>query len=126
MKIHLRQRKQAKEGSISLYLEIYKGTTTNKKGKIVGLRDYEYLHLSLIDKPRNPIDKQHNKDTLKLAENIKAKRELDIQNGEYGFSNNFKDKTNFIEYFRELTKKHLKIKGTYDHWDCVLKQIIKF
>src|ERR1017187_2139711 len=113
MKIHLRQRKQAKEGSISLYLEIYKGTTTNKKGKIVGLRDYEYLNLYLIDKPRNPIDKQHNKDTLKLAENIKAKRELEIQSGEYGFKNDFKQSTNFIEYFREQTEKRLQTKGNY-------------
>ncbi len=74
MKIHLRQRKQTKKGNISLYLEIYKGTTKNANGKIVGNRDYEYLDLYLVDKPRTPIDKQHNKETLKLAENKSKKR----------------------------------------------------
>src|ERR1035437_9296997 len=98
MKVHLRQRKQAKEGSNSLYLEIYKGRTSTPDGKTKPVRDYEYLNLYLIDKPRNPIDKQHNKDTLKLAENIKAKRELEIQSGQYGFTSGFKQSSNFIEY----------------------------
>ena len=80
MKIHLRERKQTKDGKISLYLEFYKGTTITKQGKITGLRNYEYLDLYLIDKPRNPFDKQHNKDTRKLAESIKAKREIEIKN----------------------------------------------
>lgn len=126
MKVHLRQRQHSKQGSISLYLEIYKGTTTTAEGKIKPVRDYEYLNLYLVKNPRTPIDKQQNKDTLKLAENIKAKRELEIQNGEYGFSNNFKNKTNFIEYFREQTEKRLQSKGTYGHWDSVLKQLINF
>ena len=78
MKVHLRQRKQTKSGSISLFLEIYKGTTTSSEGKVKNLRDYEYLNLYLIDKAKTPIDKQHNKDTLHLAESIKAKRELEI------------------------------------------------
>ena len=78
MKVHLRQRKQTKDGSISLFLEIYKGTTTTPEGKVKNLRDYEYLNLYLIDKPKTPIDKQSNKDNLQLAESIKAKRELEI------------------------------------------------
>jgi len=48
MKVHLRQRKQTKDGSISLYLEIYKGTITDATGKLKTLRDYEYLNLYLV------------------------------------------------------------------------------
>src|SRR5687768_7448291 len=103
MKVHLRQRKQTKDGSISLYLEIYKGTTTTPAGKVKGVRGYEYLNLYLIDKPRSPLDKQQNKDTLELAESIKAKRELEIKNGLYGFASDFKQNTNFIDYFKALT-----------------------
>lgn len=126
MKVHLRQRKQTKDGSISLYLEIYKGTTQNKKGKTVGVRSYEYLDLYLIDKPRNPVDKQHNKDTLGIAEGVKAKRELEIKNGQYGFVNEFKQDSNFIAYFRDQTDKRKQSLGNYGNWDSALKHLIKY
>jgi integrase/recombinase XerD len=126
MKVHLRQRKQTKSGSISLFLEIYKGTTTTPDGKVKNLRDYEYLNLYLIDKPKTTIDKQQNKETLQLAESIKAKRELEIKNGLYGFANEFKQSTNFIDYFTELMEKRKQSKGNYGNWDSTLKHLIKF
>jgi integrase/recombinase XerD len=126
MKVHLRKRKQTKSGSISLYLEIYKGTTTSSDGKVKNLRDYEYLNLYLIDKPKTPIDKQHNKDTLGLAKSIKSKRELEIKNGLYGFTNDFKLSTNFIDYFKEQTEKRLQSDGNYGNWESSLKHLIRF
>lgn len=115
MKVFLRQRKQTRNGTISLYLEIYKGYAETKDGKRKPIRDYEYLDLYLIDKPRNPIDKQQNKENLNLAESIKAKRELEIKNGTYGFTNEFKKQTNFIEYFRNLVNKK-ETKGNLGNW----------
>jgi integrase/recombinase XerD len=125
MKVHLRQRKQTKTGSISLFLEIYKGTTTTPEGKIKNLRDYEYLNLYLIDKPKTPIDKQSNKETLQLAKSIKAKRELEIKNGLYGFTNEFKKQTNFIEYFTALVNKK-ETKGNYGNWYSTLLHLMAF
>jgi integrase len=115
MKVFLRQRKQTRNGTISLYLEIYKGYAETKDGKRKPIRDYEYLDLYLIDKPRNPIDKQQNKENLNLAESLKAKRELEIKNGTYGFTNEFKKQTNFIEYFRNLVNKK-ETKGNLGNW----------
>lgn len=126
MKVHLRQRKQTKDGSISLFLEIYKGTTTTADGKVKNLRDYEYLNLYLIDKPKTPIDKQSNKDTLLLAKSIRAKRELEIKNGLYGFTNEFKQSTNFIDYFTDQMEKRKQSEGNYGNWDSTLKHLIKF
>ena len=126
MKVHLRQRKQTKDGSISLFLEIYKGTITSSEGKVKNLRDYEYLYLYLIDKPKTPIDKQSNKDNLQLAESIKAKRELEIKNGLYGFANEFKQSTNFIDYFTDQMEKRKQSEGNYGNWDSTLKHLIKF
>jgi hypothetical protein len=63
----------------------------------------------------NPIDKQQNKENLNLAESIKAKRELEIKNGTYGFTNEFKKQTNFIEYFRNLVNKK-ETKGNLGNW----------
>lgn len=126
MKVHLRQRKQTKDGSISLFLEIYKGTTITGDGKVKNLRDYEYLNLYLIDKPKTPLDKQTNKDNLLLAESIKSKRELEIKNGLYGFASEFKQSTNFVTYFTALMEKRNESEGNYGNWDSSLKHLIKF
>lgn len=126
MKVHLRKRQHSKTGSISLFLEIYKGTTTTPDGKVKNLRDYEYLNLYLIDKPKTPIDKQSNKDNLLLAESIKAKRELEIKNGLYGFTNDFKQNTNFIDYFKEQMEKRSDSIGNYSNWLGSLKHLTKF
>ncbi len=125
MKIFLRQRKQSKKGTISLYLEIYKGTTQTPDGKTKPIREYEYLNLYLLDKPTNPIDKQQNKENLKLAESIKAKRELEIKNGTYGFTNEFKRQTNFIQYFTNLVRKK-ETKGNYGNWYSTLLHLEAF
>jgi len=126
MKVHLRKRKQTKDGSISLYLEIYKGTTITPKGKVKNLRDYDYLNLYLIDKPKSPIDKQSNKETLELAEKIKTQRQSEIDNGNYGYTSASKEKTNFVDYFKAQMEKRKQSDGNYDNWDSTLKHLIKF
>ena len=126
MNIKLRQRKQTDKGTISLFLEIYKGTTKTPEGKTKVIRDYEYLNLYLTEKPRTPEQRQINKDNLKLAESIKAKRELEIKNGQYGFTSDFKQDTNFIEYFKSLTEKRKQSKGNYGNWDSTLKHLESF
>lgn len=126
MNVHLRQRKQSKKGSISLYLEIYKGTAKQPDGTIKVLREYEYLDLYLMAKPVTPIDKESNKETLKLAKSIKAKRELEIKNGQYGFSSNQKLNANFVEYFIDQAEERLQSKGNYENWNSTLKHFQKF
>lgn len=127
MKVHLRERKQTKNGLISLYLEIYKGTTKTPDGKTRGIRSYEYLNLYLVDKPKSILDKQNNKDTRKLAENIKVQRQNEINSNVYGFTNNeVKKSANFVEYFQKKASERLDSKGNYDNWDSTLKQFIKF
>jgi integrase/recombinase XerD len=126
MKVHLRQRKQTKTGQTSLYLEYYKGTTIGADGRQKPSREYEYLNLYLIDKARSPFDKSHNKETLQLAESIRAKRELEIRSGEYGFSSGFKTNTNFIQYFKQEAEKRYQSKGNYDNWDSAIKHLIRY
>ena len=126
MKVHLRKRKQTKDGSISLFLEIYKGTTTTPEGKVKNLRDYEYLNLYLTDKPKTPIDKQCNKETLELAEKIRNQRQSDIDNGNYGYTSQSKEKTNFVDYFKAQMEKRKQSDGNYGNWDSTLKHLIEF
>ena len=80
-------------------MDIYKGKTTTSDGKIKHLRQYEFLNLYLIDKPKTDADKNHNKHILQLANIIKNQRELGLQTHKYGFDSksDYKD-TNFYEY----------------------------
>jgi integrase/recombinase XerD len=122
MKIHLRKRKQSKNGKINLFLEFYKGYEI-RNGKASALRNYKSLDLFIYEKPSNHTEKQHNKQTLQLANSIRNKKELDIKSGIYGFNSHSKSNSNFIEYFKKLTEDRLKSKGNYGNWDSTLKHL---
>ena len=85
--VRLRQRKMS-SGNTSLYLDIY----------LNGRRTYEYLHLYLIPET-NRKDRETNRQTLLLAEAIKAKRVVEVRNGLYGFKDGYKLDTNFLDYY---------------------------
>jgi integrase len=116
MKVTLRQRK--KGSKISLYLDYY------NKSK----RKYEYLKLYLYPTPEkgslSKLEKEHNKTTLQLAETIRAKRQIEIQSGIYGFNNNTKLKASFIRYFAKLTKEREDSSpGNHGNWNSTLKHL---
>ncbi len=125
MKVFLRQRKQSTKGKTSLYLELYKGTIKTADGRVKPVREYEYLNLYLSDKPTNPIDKQQNKDYKALAENIRAKRELEIKEGQHGFIANFKGKANFIDYCKHLTQ-NKTTRGNKVNWHSTTLLLIGY
>lgn len=115
MNVALRQRQKA--GKISLYLDYY------HKGK----RQYEYLELYLFPKPLKGAlskdQKDENKKILELAENIRAKRHLEIQNGIFGFQDLTKLKGSFLRYFEYLMEKRKDSEGNYGNWDSTLKHL---
>lgn len=102
-------------GNKSLYLDIYYN----------GKRTYEFLKLYLTNS-NNPIYKDSNKKTLLFAQTIKAKRQIEIQNDTYGFSSQFKQDVNFIEYFKSLIEKKKAIFVSYDTWESTLKHLKKY
>lgn len=113
MKVTLRQREH-KTGKTSLYLDIY------HEGK----REYEYLELYLISKPKTPADRKHNKENLAMAEAIRGQRQLDFQKGLYGFRTSRKnDNQDFIAFFEKLLEERRETKSNYDNWFGTLKYI---
>jgi len=114
MKVTLRKRE--KRGSISLYFDYY------HKGR----RHYEYLRLYLILKPRTPEDRAMNKKTLQLAESVRAKRQIEIQNGVFGFNDSERINTSFLFYFKVLAEKRKASEGNYGNWNSTLKHLGKF
>ncbi len=106
MTVKLRKRKLA-NGNVSLYLDIYQS----------GKRDYEFLGLYLTK------DKTTSKETLKLAQNIQAKRQVEIQHSEHGFVPHFKKKANFVDYFERLAQGKPEDETA---WNSTLKHLQDF
>jgi len=104
MSVKLR-RKKTKQGE-SLYLDIY----TN------GKREYEFLKIQLTK------DKEANKEKMRIAESIRAKKEIEILSGDYGLTPKFKKQANFVEYFEKFQKD----KGYYSTYYCTLKHLKQF
>lgn len=113
MTVTLRQKKRKK---ISLFLDYYDG----------GNRKYEYLKLYLEPNPKTKEQREQNKKTLQLAEAIRARRQLEIQAGEFGFQDQEKLKESFIGFMRQLTEKRRASEGNYGNWDSVVKHLEKF
>ena len=102
-------------GNISLYLDIYRN----------GKREYEFLKLYLI-KERTPQDRKQNEQTLLTAQAIRSKRQIEIQNGEYGFTKQFKLETPFLQYYRKMCEERHQnpdSNGNWGNWHSCLKYL---
>lgn len=102
-------------GNISLYLDIYRN----------GKREYEFLKLYLI-KERTPQDRKQNEQTLLTAQAIRSKRQIEIQNGEYGFTKQFKQDIPFLQYYRKMCEdrhQNPDSNGNWGNWHSCLKYL---
>ncbi len=70
--------------------------------------------------------KEENKKILALAETIRSKRHLEIQNSTYDFHDKEKLKTYFIMYMEALAEKRKDSKGNYGNWDSTIKHLKKY
>lgn len=111
--IKLRKRKMA-SGNISLYLDIY----------LNGERTYEYLKLYLVPE-KNRADKEKNRTTMQLAEDVRAKRMVELRNGEFGFKSPNKEDTLFYDYYRALCEARLgkESRGNWGNWYSCLHHL---
>ncbi len=70
-------------------------------------RSYEFLKLYIYDKPKTIIEKDHNRETLQLAESIKAQKVLEFNSKKHGFVSSMSGKIGFLNYFNELVEKDM-------------------
>ena len=126
-KVTLREKKISK-GRKSLYLDFYPSIPHPKTGKPTRR---EFLKLYIFEKPKSPIDKQHNRETLVIAKSIRQKRE-NILNKPEIYSEYEKEKLKikelgekcFVEYFRTLTNERQK--SNHDNWRAALSYLENF
>lgn len=100
------RRRVLPSGNTSLYLDVY----------MKGRRKLEFLRLYLVpEKTRS--DKEKNRETIQLANAIKAKRIVEIQNNRFDFENPKEDNVKLFPYFENIAKSKSPI------WACVLSAL---
>lgn len=116
-KVKLRQKKISGNRQ-SLYLDFYPAIPHPETGE---LTRREFLGQYIVDKAKSPLDKQHNKETLQLAEQIRQKRENYLNKPEVytdyekeQLKKKEKGEKNFVVYFKELADKRKS--SNYDNW----------
>jgi len=120
-KVSLREKKISK-GRKSLYLDFYPSIPHPVSGEPTRR---EFLGLYIFEKPRTPIDKKHNVETLNIGESIRQKRE-NILNKPEIYNQYEKEQLrlkelgerSFIEYFQVLTNKRRA--SNYSNWVSAL------
>lgn len=107
VKVSLRQ-KGISKGRKSLYLDFYPAIISLKTGKSTRR---EFLNMYVVEKPTLVSDKKHKKETLRIAEAIRKKRENELNKPEIytkyeqeQLELREKGKRNFVDYFQTLAK----------------------
>lgn len=112
--VKLRQR-TLPSGNTTLYLDITQGK----------VRKFESLKLFLIPELTRE-DKRKNQETLRLAEAIRAKRLVEIVNGNYGFKPEYPTDTPFFDYYNMMCEKRLgtpESRGNWGNWFSCLHHL---
>ena len=97
MPVYLRKRKNS-DGSTSLLLDVWHN----------GKRSYEFLKECKLSNSKNPIAKQEDRKKIALAEQIRNKRALQLQSGEYDILPSFRQDIDFLAYFQAYLDKYKK------------------
>lgn len=70
------------------------------------------------------MDKYCNSETMELAENLRARRQLDIQNRNYRFISNARKTGNFMTYYYSISS--VKQESKSDNWAMSYKYLLSF
>jgi integrase len=127
IKVSLRK-KSISNGRKSLYLDFYPPIPHPETGKPTRR---EFLKLYLFEQPKGSSQKQHNKETWRLAEQIQYKRENFLNKPEIYSEYEKKqlqlkelNERNFVEYFKELAYKRKN--SNHNNWMSALKYLEDF
>jgi len=112
--VKLREKKLA-DGSSSLFLDI----------NMNGMRHKEYLKLYLVN-AKTPSERQQNKETLAVANAMRARRQLELINGEYNISRPKTEEVKFLDYYRKMCEARHKLPdsdGNWGNWHSCLRHL---
>ncbi|MEI7993407.1 MAG: phage integrase SAM-like domain-containing protein, partial [Methylococcaceae bacterium] len=122
MKITIEKRTNKVGDKQSIRLVFWYNSRRNEAGKVEHDRRNEPLDLYLHTAPKTKLEKQHNKETLQLVEQIKSKRIAEAASGQHGFTDGNKPSVNFYSFFNQVmsTKKTNESSTNYSLWEACL------
>ncbi len=121
MKVSLREKKLL-HGKRSLYLDFYPPITVEGKPT-----RREFLSLYISAKPKTELEREHNKETRALAENIRSKRQLELQANPHGFISPRRRKGDFLSFFREIVALRQKLsESALETWQSTSYHLTDF
>lgn len=127
IKVKLRQ-KSITANRQSLYLDFYPAITNPDTGQPTRR---EFLNMYIYDKPKDWVQKQHNKETSQIAEQIRQKRENNLNKPEI-YTEYEKEQLrikelgehDFVAYFKSLTNKRKD--SNRDNWVSAYHYLFTF
>lgn len=112
------------KGRKSLYLDYNPAVRVPETMKMTR---QEYLGMYIFTKPKNQIEKEYNKNTLAQAEAIRGLRVQSLINEEFGFLDNVRLQSSFLEYFKKLIPGHgPSWESAYKHFAMYVKGSCSF
>ena len=128
MKITIEKRANKAGDKQSIRLVYWYNSRRNDAGKVEHDRRNEPLNLYLHTTPSTKFEKQHNKETLQLVEQIKSKRIAEAASGQHGFTSTNTISTNFYSFFNQImeTKKTNESSKNYDLWLACLIHVKRY
>jgi len=117
MKVTVRQKPIENGSKIRLYLDIYRSKNERYKEK---------LELWLYANPSSPLERTHNTNTKNKANQIAAKRTLELQDGYYGIKTTKSKYADFVHYFEMLTRKREQTGINFNHWYSTYKHLKEY
>lgn len=122
-KVTLRRREYP-SGKVALYLDFYPPV---RNPKTMQMSRREYLGIYIHPKPSTREERKINEEKLRIAEGIRAMRELALLNEQYGFLDKTTKKMDFLKYFKGfLPKENAKWGFVYKHFSEYVKGSCKF
>jgi integrase len=128
LKITIEKRANKAGDKQSIRLVYWYNSRRNDAGKVEHDRRNEPLNLYLHTTPFTKFEKQHNKETLQLVEQIKSKRIAEAASGQHGFTSTNTISTNFYSFFNQImeTKKTNESSKNYDLWLACLIHVKRY
>jgi integrase len=122
-KVFLREKK-LKNGKRGLYLDFYPPVINPETQKPTRR---EHLGLYIYERPKNETERDFNKETKMLGENIRSKRQLELQSGAYGFIMARSKQNDFLAFFsQEVESKRRLSVSTHYIWKAAYQYFETF
>jgi integrase len=122
-KVFLREKK-LKNGKRGLYLDFYPPIINPETQKPTRR---EHLGLYIYERPKNETERDFNKETKMLGENIRSKRQLELQSGAYGFITARSKHNDFLAFFsQEVESKRRLSASTQYIWKAAFQHFETF